>query len=97
LISQLPLPSRPSKSDSVLASFIDNGRDPDVARVAALEPLASDTEGDSAAKLGLMLATWFLKEMALKMGLIGWKKKMKKDKTLYFLGFLFRPLLLVPN
>jgi hypothetical protein len=43
--------------------FMDNGRHPEIARRAALEPLASDSEKDSAAKHGLMLAARLLKKV----------------------------------
>jgi hypothetical protein len=72
-------PNRPSQADGVLASSMDNNRNPDIAREAAMKLLASDDEKDSAVKQALMRATRILRKMALKMGLIGWRNRMKED------------------
>jgi hypothetical protein len=77
--SQLPCPNRPSQGYNVLVSFMDNGRTPDIARIAGLELLASGTEKYSAAKQVWMLATRLRKKMALKVGQIGWRKRKKTD------------------
>ena len=39
-------PHRHSQGDAVVVSFMDNGRNPDIAREAATKPLASDHEKD---------------------------------------------------
>lgn len=72
-------PNRPSQADGTLVSSLDNGRNPDIAREAAMKSLASDDEKDSAAKEALMRATRILRKMAWKMGLMAWRKWTKED------------------
>jgi hypothetical protein len=42
--------NRPSQGDAVLVSFMDGGKNPDIARYAGNQPLASDDEGDGSVK-----------------------------------------------
>lgn len=79
LISHLPPSDRPSQGDAVLVSIMSNGREPEIARIAALESLASDDEKSSAVKQALMTATRHFRKIALKIGQIGRRKRMKED------------------
>jgi hypothetical protein len=79
MISQFLRSNRPSQSNAVLVSFMGSGSDPDIARIAAIELLASEDEKDSAAKQVLIKITRLSRKIILKLGLIGWRKRIKED------------------
>jgi hypothetical protein len=67
------------KGHVVLVSFMGNGKLPDISREAAMRLLTSDDEKDSAVMQALMKATRLLRKIALKIGLIGWRKWIKEN------------------